>query len=319
MTASEFSFLALGLILGAISGAAVVELIRARPPVPRDGITVAHDAIRRRATMMPSSWPARSRPAVARRIAGSSTALPLRAGRNVERTFGSMAGVRTFSPDRPSRRPWPAPSRSTRPVGCAGPGPDHGTQAAIDRVGEGAGLRTPSGRSGRSRSLGRDPCGRSQVESMPIARRIQTAIGVMERPTPSLEPRMNSNDMESALRSEAGQVQQPVESWWSERVRRVVSRHEPRYRRRRHGTVRRGAPDRGRTLRVGGPGQVGAARCRTSPSAPTTRTRRPPSPRRGGRIRARSTRRRKPPRASSARRSPRPGRRTSTKRRRATG
>ncbi|MEA2607158.1 MAG: hypothetical protein QOI00_1915 [Chloroflexota bacterium] len=53
MTASEFSFLALGLILGAVSGAALVELIRARPPAAREvRLTVAHDAIPRRSTTL---------------------------------------------------------------------------------------------------------------------------------------------------------------------------------------------------------------------------------------------------------------------------
>jgi len=53
VTASEFSFLALGLILGAVSGAAIVELIRARPSAPSVvRLTVAHDAIPRRATTL---------------------------------------------------------------------------------------------------------------------------------------------------------------------------------------------------------------------------------------------------------------------------
>ena len=32
MTASEFAFLAMGLILGVAAGAALVEILRARPP-----------------------------------------------------------------------------------------------------------------------------------------------------------------------------------------------------------------------------------------------------------------------------------------------
>ncbi len=53
MTASEFSFLALGLVLGVVSGAALIEFIRARPPAPRDvRVTFAHDAIPRRATTL---------------------------------------------------------------------------------------------------------------------------------------------------------------------------------------------------------------------------------------------------------------------------
>ena len=53
MTASEFTFLALGLILGLATGAALVELIRARPLAPREvRLTVSHDAIPRRATTL---------------------------------------------------------------------------------------------------------------------------------------------------------------------------------------------------------------------------------------------------------------------------
>ncbi len=53
MTASEFGFLALGLVLGVVSGAALVELIRARPRVPPEvKVTVSHDAIPRRASTL---------------------------------------------------------------------------------------------------------------------------------------------------------------------------------------------------------------------------------------------------------------------------
>ncbi|MFL5779663.1 MAG: hypothetical protein ACJ761_12085 [Chloroflexota bacterium] len=49
MTSSEFAFLALGLLLGVLSGAALVEFLRARPPVPREvRVTVTPDAIPRR-------------------------------------------------------------------------------------------------------------------------------------------------------------------------------------------------------------------------------------------------------------------------------
>ena len=53
MTASEFGFLALGLVLGVVSGAALVELVRARPRVaPEVKVTVSHDAIPRRASTL---------------------------------------------------------------------------------------------------------------------------------------------------------------------------------------------------------------------------------------------------------------------------
>ncbi len=54
MTASEFVFLALGLVLGVAAGAALVEILRARPPAPREvRVTVAPDAVpRRRSTTL---------------------------------------------------------------------------------------------------------------------------------------------------------------------------------------------------------------------------------------------------------------------------
>ena len=53
MTASEFVFLGVGLLLGVAAGAALVEILRARPPVPREvRVTMAHDAVPRRATTL---------------------------------------------------------------------------------------------------------------------------------------------------------------------------------------------------------------------------------------------------------------------------
>ena len=72
MSVSEFSFLAFGLLLGVVSGAALVEVLRARPPAAREvRVTVAHDAIpRRRGSTLaddvfsqPSPQPARGGPA----------------------------------------------------------------------------------------------------------------------------------------------------------------------------------------------------------------------------------------------------------------
>lgn len=79
MTASEFSFLALGLILGLVTGAALVELFRARPPAPHEvRLTVSHDAIPRRPSTLADDaftsagpQPARGGPAD-RRLAGAS-------------------------------------------------------------------------------------------------------------------------------------------------------------------------------------------------------------------------------------------------------
>jgi hypothetical protein len=54
VTVSEFMFLAIGLVLGVASGAALIEIIRARPPARREvRLTVAENAIpRRRATTL---------------------------------------------------------------------------------------------------------------------------------------------------------------------------------------------------------------------------------------------------------------------------
>ncbi len=49
MSASELAFLAMGLVLGVAAGAALVEVLRARPPAPREvRVTVAPDAVPRR-------------------------------------------------------------------------------------------------------------------------------------------------------------------------------------------------------------------------------------------------------------------------------
>ena len=73
MTASEFVFLALGLVLGVAAGAALVEILRARPPAPREvRVTVSPDVVprRRSATLadgavmgIPTAEPARGGPA----------------------------------------------------------------------------------------------------------------------------------------------------------------------------------------------------------------------------------------------------------------
>ena len=53
MTVTEFTFLALGLLLGVAAGAALVEVLRARPPAPREvRITVARDAVPRRSATL---------------------------------------------------------------------------------------------------------------------------------------------------------------------------------------------------------------------------------------------------------------------------
>ncbi len=79
MTVSEFTFLAIGLVLGVASGAALIEIIRARPPSRRDvRVTVSQDAVpRRRATTLADDAfvtvgpePARGGPADRRDVEG---------------------------------------------------------------------------------------------------------------------------------------------------------------------------------------------------------------------------------------------------------
>ena len=96
MTAGEFSSLALGVIFGLVGGAAIMEFFRARPPAPREvRLTVAHDAIPRRASTLADDAfisagpePARGGPAD-RRLIGA----PRAAGASDRRTnvrFGTV-------------------------------------------------------------------------------------------------------------------------------------------------------------------------------------------------------------------------------------
>jgi hypothetical protein len=74
MTASEFAFLALGLVLGIASGSALVVVLGSRPPAREVKVTVGHDAVPRRAATLSSdaftahSEPARGGPADRRRL-----------------------------------------------------------------------------------------------------------------------------------------------------------------------------------------------------------------------------------------------------------
>ncbi len=74
MTASEFAFLALGLVLGVASGSAIVVVLGSRPPAREVRLTVGHDAVPRRAATLSSDAftahhePARGGPADRRRL-----------------------------------------------------------------------------------------------------------------------------------------------------------------------------------------------------------------------------------------------------------
>jgi hypothetical protein len=54
VTPSELAFLALGLVLGIATGAAIVVILRMRPPTHEIRLTVAHDALPRRASTLSS-------------------------------------------------------------------------------------------------------------------------------------------------------------------------------------------------------------------------------------------------------------------------
>ncbi len=58
MTASEFAFLALGLVLGVATGAAIIEVLRSRPPAPREvRLTIAPSSLSSRASTLASTVP----------------------------------------------------------------------------------------------------------------------------------------------------------------------------------------------------------------------------------------------------------------------
>ena len=64
MTASEFAFLALGLVLGVGTGAAIVVVLGSRPPAREVRLTVEHDAVpRRAATLSSDAFQAHGEPA----------------------------------------------------------------------------------------------------------------------------------------------------------------------------------------------------------------------------------------------------------------
>ena len=141
VTASEFSFLALGLVLGLVTGAALVEFIRARPPAPREvKLTVAHDAIPRRATTLADDAfvavgpePARGGPADRRLIGG---AMP--AGGSERRTtvrFSETAGQPVGHPGTTAGGPSMAGAIPiARPPDPPGPGRDHGAGLPAHRA-----------------------------------------------------------------------------------------------------------------------------------------------------------------------------------------
>ena len=156
MTVSEFMFLAIGLGLGVASGAALIEIIRARPSAHREiRLTVAQDAIpRRRATTLAddgfvtiSPEPARGGPADRRGLDGpvpvgatdrrtnvrSRTVTILPSRRSESTRSRRRAWVRPRSPSvTDAKPPWREADRirgRTRAQGDRGHRPDGGRRA----------------------------------------------------------------------------------------------------------------------------------------------------------------------------------------------
>jgi len=138
VTVSEFMFLAIGLVLGVASGAALIEIIRARPPARREvRLTVAENAIpRRRATTLADDAfvafgpePARGGPADRRAMD-----TPTQSGSADRRTnvlAEAPAGAGTSDPPRPPGgrlvgvpvSAGPDPMRALRAGGTTAPRP----------------------------------------------------------------------------------------------------------------------------------------------------------------------------------------------------
>jgi hypothetical protein len=173
VTASEFVFLALGLVLGVAAGAALVEILRARPPAPREvRVTVSPDVVprRRSATLADDAF------------AGIRAAEPARGG-PADRRGDSLA----VAPDIMDRR---TPVRSGPEVSATPAVLTSQTIAALigtEGVGEGrAELRRPLPISG-----GADPTltalRASAAAGAANALRTSTATALLDAPTGSAD------------------------------------------------------------------------------------------------------------------------------------
>jgi hypothetical protein len=122
VTASEFAFLALGLVLGVASGAALSMVLRARPPAPREvRVTVETDAIPRRppATLSGLAAPGLVSTPVAR--GGPADPSILLAGDDVRTPVRSEPTTREPIPI--PIRPEADPAFAAQRDGAADPGP----------------------------------------------------------------------------------------------------------------------------------------------------------------------------------------------------
>jgi hypothetical protein len=122
VTASEFTFLALGLLLGVAAGAALIEILRARPPAPREvKVTVAQDAIPRRASTLADD------------AFAVASAEPARGG-PADRREGAPAGIPAGTVER--RTPVLSPATMALAIGATGAGgATSGGASTAERVG----------------------------------------------------------------------------------------------------------------------------------------------------------------------------------------
>jgi hypothetical protein len=176
VTASEFVFLALGLVLGIAAGAALVEILRARPPAPREvRVTVAADVVprRRSATLADDGF------------AGFGAAEPARGGPADRRGDGSPVASGVMDRRTPVRS---GPEIS----GASGASGVMSSQTLAAMIGtEGVG----EGRSEQRRPLpisgGADPTltafRASAAANAATALRTQTATALLDAPTGSAD------------------------------------------------------------------------------------------------------------------------------------
>ena len=170
MTASEFAFLALGLFLGVAAGAALVEILRARPLAPREvRVTVAADAVPRR----------RSATLAGDAFAAIMAAEPARGGPADRR--GDGLATAPGAVDRRTPVHFAGPSAGSSPVITS---QAMAAMIGTDGVGEGP-MRRPLPISG-----GADPTltalRASAAASAATAMRSQTATALLDAPKPDM-------------------------------------------------------------------------------------------------------------------------------------
>jgi hypothetical protein len=118
VTATEFIFLALGLVLGVAAGAALLEVLRARPPVPREvRVVVSQDAIpRRSATLSDDAFmSARARPARGGPADRRLEDQPM-SDRALDHRTTVRSGVGAMTDQDDDDTMWPRPGRTMEPI-----------------------------------------------------------------------------------------------------------------------------------------------------------------------------------------------------------